>query len=215
MISFHREILVNILFSDALSDRRGFLFKVSAGFTNSEGHIDADSGMLVSLPEVDTWLFDLRIKLEERPFKVKRWKTEDGYFELLKQVRMYLEEKAQEKNAVLTNLAFQEQRGWGFYWNKDQEDKCLHFITSQYVEILDSQLGARLCKLELHWARVSDCGADLPTETVSVLRKVSGKSYADFINQVSKIPGMELSTGTTLKKIKIVNFRDNEVLEFC
>ncbi len=214
MISFNREIKISMSINEALSDRRGFLFHVSAGFGSVDQKIDKESGMLVSLVDVDMWLSDLRKKLEARPFPASRWKTEDTYAELLKKARLFLQEKAQTSGAELTSLHFREDRGWGFYWESDLDDRCLRIYQSQFIELFDSQLGPRLCRAEFHWARVSDCSQDLHRESIGLLKKLSLKSYQDILNRLDSIRKYELQSGTVLSSVKLVNSRDNETLEF-
>lgn len=214
MISFNREIKISMSMNETLSDRRGFLFHVSAGFTSKDQKVDKDSGMLVSLVDVDQWLAELRKKLEARPFPASRWKTEDTYADLLKKSRLFLQEKSRLFNADLVSLNFREDRGWGFYWESTFDDKCLRIYQSQFVELFDARLGARLCRLEFHWARVSDCSQDLHRESISLLRKLALKSYQDIIERLDSIKSHELKSGTVLAGIKLVNSRDNETLEF-
>ena len=63
-MQFFREIPLRIQFQ-APSERRGFLFRLSAGFSND---IDPESGMSVNLVDVDHWLSELQRSLQAKIF---------------------------------------------------------------------------------------------------------------------------------------------------
>lgn len=200
MLQFVREIPIRIVLQGALSNRRGFLFYMSVGFS---AEVDPLSGMTVNLVAVDEWLGSLKEDLEESIFISPTDSLYHAYAELMAVSRLNLLEKADKENVKLTSLRFREERGWSFSWDSQLPADEMNFSFSHYLESLSSSERFDLLKLEFEWRRQPSCESDLQHEGFKILKEVSQVPAADLRPKLHESLGYLLKSGTSLVRIHI------------
>lgn len=203
MLQFVREIPISIVLQTASSARRGFLFKVAAGFSKE---INPLSGMSVNLVLVDQWLADLKKDLEQTVFESESDSLSHAFAEVLAVSRLNLTGNAVEEDAELISLDFREERGWGFAWNHLQSPVEMMVKHSHYLEgFLVHPEEASLCRVEFVWLRTQDCETDFAHEGFKILKNLSAKSFEELQTKLALHKGGELDSGSFLAEIHIHN----------
>ncbi len=203
MLQFVREIPISIVLQSASSARRGFLFKVAAGFSKE---INPLSGMTVNLVLVDQWLSQLKEELEESVFISKSESLSHAFAEIMAVARLNLVEQAEAEKAQLISLEFREERGWGFAWNHLQSPEILTLKHTHFLEaFLTDPVEAALIKVEFVWQRARDCETDFSHEGFKVLKILAAKSFSDLCERLALHKGGELDSGSVLSEIHLHN----------
>ncbi|WP_413557587.1 hypothetical protein [Bdellovibrio sp. HCB209] len=203
MLQFVREIPISIVTQSASSARRGFLFKMAAGFSKE---INPLSGMSVNLVLVDQWLGKLKTDLEQSVFISKSESLSHAFAEIMAVARLNLIEQSEKEGAELTSLEFREERGWGFFWQHLQSPEHLVIKHSHFVEgFLTDTDNAALLKVEFEWMREPDCEGDFAHEGFKILKVLKGKNLSELQAQLALHKGGELESGSSLSQIHIHN----------
>jgi hypothetical protein len=203
MLQFVREIPISIVLQSASSARRGFLFKVAAGFSKE---INPLSGMSVNLVLVDQWLNLLKTELEESVFTSKSDSLSHAFAEIMAVTRLNLVEQAESEQAQLISLEFREERGWGFAWNHLQSPQELAIKHSHFLEgFLADPVDAALLKVEFVWQRQPECEVDFSHEGFKILKILSAKTFEDLCAKLALHKGGELESGSVLSEIHVHN----------
>lgn len=203
MLQFVREIPISIVLQSASSARRGFLFKLAAGFSKE---INPLSGMSVNLVSVDQWLAALKTDLEQTVFESKSESLSHAFAEIMAVVRLNLVEQAEKEQAQLSSLDFREERGMGFSWNHQQSPEELVIKHVHFLEgFLANAAEASLLKVEFSWLRVPDCEADFSHEGFKILKILAAKNFEDLCSKLALHKGGELESGSYLAQIQLHN----------
>ncbi|XGC79681.1 hypothetical protein ACES2L_10110 [Bdellovibrio bacteriovorus] len=200
MLQFIREIPIRIVLQGALSNRRGFLFYLSAGFS---GEVDPLSGMTVNLMAVDQWLAELKEDLEESLFISPTESLTHAFAEIMAVCRLNLVEKAEKEQVELISLTFREERAWSFSWNKNISPEEMFFTYSHYLESLSTAERFDLLKIDFQWLRVSGCEEDLQHEGFKILKSVSHKPAIELTQKLTENIEYLLESGSHLKAISV------------
>ncbi|UYL07637.1 hypothetical protein B9G69_011325 [Bdellovibrio sp. SKB1291214] len=203
MLQFVREISISIVLQTASSARRGFLFKLAAGFSKE---INPLSGMSVNLVLVDQWLAELKSDLEHTVFESESDSLSHAFAEILAVTRLNLTGNAVEEDAELISLDFREERGWGFAWNHLQSPVEMLVKHSHYLEgFLAVPEDASLCKVEFVWLRTQDCETDFAHEGFKILKNLAAKNFEELQSKLALHQGGELDSDSFLAEIHIHN----------
>lgn len=200
MLQFVREIPLRIVMEGALSQRRGFLFYLAAGFHHE---VDTLSGMSVNLMDVDEWLWGLKNDLEGSLLQTPSESLNHAYAELMAIARLRLSERAAEQGALLTSLVFREERGWSFSWESSLSPETLIFSHGQWVELISGADKFDLARVEFAWSRVQGCEEDFAHESLRVMKSLADKTVAEVLGHLRGQIVLRLPSGSYLKNISI------------
>ncbi|MNJ94631.1 hypothetical protein D3C87_123330 [compost metagenome] len=199
MLQFVRQIPIQIVIAKALSERRGFLFYVAAGFSKE---VDPLSGMTVNLMKVDEWLQTLKEELEESLFISETESLNHAFAEVMAVIRLNLAEQAETEGASLTSLTLKEERGWSLSWSHSMSPEEMLISRTHYLESFSST-SWDLIKLHLKWLRHSGCEADYAHEGFKLLRSIKTESSSLLFSELKKLVGTKLSSGSALQSIEM------------
>lgn len=190
MLQFVREIPLRIVLQGASSERRGFLFYVSAGFSKP---LDPLSGMTVNLMHVDEWLQDLKSCLEKDVLVSKTDHLSHAFAELMAITRLNLTEKAEKEKATLISLQFREERSWSFSWDHKQSPEEMTFTYSHFLEAFPKfPEQFDLLKLDFSWKRIANSEMDFRHEGFKILKDLTPKTHLELRESLQKKVGNEL-----------------------
>ncbi len=199
MLQFVREIPLRIVMHGASSERRGFLFYMSAGFSKE---LNPLSGMTVNLVQVDEWLGELKNALEKDVLVSKTENLSHAFAELMAIARLYLVEKAESEQATLISLSFREERAWSFFWDHNLSPEEMNF---RYVHFLEAfpktQDEFDLLKIEFSWRRVQGCETDFRHEGFKILKDLSIKNHVELRERLQGQVGLRLESGSDLSEV--------------
>ncbi|MEK2688258.1 hypothetical protein [Bdellovibrio sp. GT3] len=203
MLQFVREIPVSIVLQSASSARRGFLFKMAAGFSKP---VNPMSGMTVNLMVVDEWLAKLKSDLEGSVFESKSDSLSRAFAEVMAVARLNLIEQCESEEAQLISLSFGEERGWGFSWQHLQSPQVMTVSHAHFLEaFLQNAADFGLLKVELNWNRVANCEADFSHEGFKLLKSLSARNLTELSQKLAPLKEFRLSSGSFLQEIHIQN----------
>lgn len=201
MLQFVRQIPIRILIQGASSERRGFLFKVAAGFSKE---VDPLSGMTVNLVLVDRWLRDLKCSLEADVFVSKSGILSHAFAEIMAVTRLNLLERAEEEGATLTSLEFREERSWSFSWSHHMTAEEMDFSYTQFMEAFPhSPEIFDLLKIEFVWRRQQGSEEDFQHEGFKILKGLTARDFATLHEQLRLHAHFKLSSGSSLQAVTI------------
>nr|WP_295905977.1 hypothetical protein [uncultured Bdellovibrio sp.] len=206
MLQFVREVPIRIVIQGALSSRRGFLFHLAAGFSHD---IDPLSGMSVNLMFVDEWLWKLKKDLEKDPFISSRESFNHAFAEVMAVTRLNLTQNAAELGVTLSSLTFREERGWSFSWNSAQAPEEMTFQYKHYIESMPKEGACDLVRVAFDWERVQGCEADYQHEGFLLLKPIANKDSEVLREELAKVVGHVLPSGSTLKNVQIEYLGEN------
>lgn len=201
MLQFVRQTPIQIVFEKALSERRGFLFHLAAGFSKN---VDPLSGMTVNLVVVDQWLRDLKSDLEGTLFRTETESLNHGFAELMGVLRLNLAERAETEKAKLASLTLREERGWSLSWNSSLSPEEMIVTRSHYIEQF-AQDQFELIQLKFNWLRVAGCEADYGHEGFLLLKHSQVQSAEIFMQNLKQFLGHTLTSGSFLKSIEVTH----------
>lgn len=194
MLQFVREVPVRILMQKTSSERRGFLFYLSAGFSKE---INPLSGMTVNLVEVDKWLSELRYEMQESIF-------ESSLDEVMAFARDFLQERAATEKAELVSVEFREERSWSFAWSNEQAEDTMTIKYQHYLEAFALQPeDFGLLKIEFSWLRAAHSEIDFQHEGFKILKNLAPKNPSQLREQLQAHRGMFLSDGSSLASVTL------------
>jgi hypothetical protein len=155
MLQFVREIPVLIVIHGALSQRRGFLFRLQAGFSKP---VDPLSGMSANLTKVDQWLSEVQMDLQAQTFySTSAENFNEALLEIHEATRADLQGLAQSDGTSLESLHWIEERGVEVSWQASWGQT--YFSTRHFIEDFSSG-HFELLKLRLSWS--------LPPENLTI-----------------------------------------------
>jgi hypothetical protein len=126
-LTLHRTGLVEVQITKP-GVNRAFVFDLELGVGQAQSVIDADSGMLVNLVQVDEWLFVLSNLLQTQSFGSVREFVEVSLGFLREQVTATAA-AFDLKDVFVSRVLFHEKRGLFFGW-----DQFYFFGQSEYAE---------------------------------------------------------------------------------
>lgn len=197
MMQFFREIPLRIQFQ-APSERRGFLFRVSAGFTSE---INPESGMSVNLVDVDRWLADMQKSLQAKIFDLES----DIHLasRLVYECRDYLKRLAEPEGVVLSALKLSEERSGVFSWDLHVREGFFNQECSYYLEFFENGQFIDLLQLKFRWVCPNSCQEDLFSEGLKLLKDVRAISQEDLAQTLSPFKGILQENGNILEAITL------------
>lgn len=197
MMQFFREIPLRIQFQ-APSERRGFLFRVSAGFTSE---INPESGMSVNLVDVDRWLADMQKSLQAKIFDLES----DIHLasRLVYECRDYLKRLAEPEGVVLSALKLSEERSGVFSWDLHVREGFFNQECSYYLEFFENGQFIDLLQMKFRWVCPNSCQEDLFSEGLKLLKDVRAISQEDLAQTLSPFKGILQENGNILEAITL------------
>lgn len=197
MMQFFREIPLRIQFQ-APSERRGFLFRVSAGFTSE---INPESGMSVNLVDVDHWLADMQKSLQAKIFDLES----DIHLasRLVYECRDYLKRLAEPEGVVLSALKLSEERSGVFSWDLHVREGFFNQECSYYLEFFENGQFIDLLQMKFRWVCPNSCQEDLFSEGLKLLKDVRAISQEDLAQTLSPFKGILQENGNILEAITL------------
>lgn len=199
MLQFVREIPIRIVLEETPSEsRRGFLFRVAAGF---EKKIDPESGMSVDLVSVDRWMQELKSMFESSILPVEQrsvWRADVAH-----QAQVFLATRAQDENAHLASLQFEEERGGGFGWRADWGGNLYLSKSSEFIELFHPLGRFDLVRVEFFWKCSRNQTADLKKMGKKIVRHCSRKGAGQFTESLQAVLGLTLPDRSQLHNIEI------------
>jgi hypothetical protein len=196
-MQFFREVPLRIQFQ-APSERRGFLFRVAAGFA---GDVDPESGMSVNLVDIDRWLADMQQSLQSRVFDLES--EVHLASRLVYECRDFLKRSAQPHGVVLSSLRLSEERSGVFSWDLHVQEGFFNQECSYYLEFFEVGQFVDLLQLRFRWLCPSTCQEDLFAEGLKLLKDVRALSQADLAHTLSPFKGILQEDGNILEGISL------------
>lgn len=196
-MQFFREIPLRIQFQ-APSERRGFLFRLSAGFSND---IDSESGMSVNLVDVDRWLFELQQSLQAKIFDLES----DIHLasRLVYDCRDFLRKLAEPSGVVLSHVKLVEERSGVFSWDLHVREGFFNQECSYYLEFFENGHFVDLLQMKFRWLCPNTCQEDLFSEGLKLLKDVRAISQEDLAQTLSPFKGILQENGNILEGISL------------
>ena len=197
MMQFFREIPLRIQFQ-APSERRGFLFFLSAGFSSE---VDPESGMSVNLVDVDRWLAQLQLVLQAKVFDLA---TEIHLASrLVYECRDFLQEKAAAQGVVLSSLKLREERSGVFSWDLHVREGFFNQECAYYLEFFEGGNFVDLLLMKFRWLCPSTCQEDLFAEGLKFLKDVRALSQQELAQTLTPFKGILQDDGNILEGISL------------
>ena len=196
-MQFFREIPLRIQFQ-APSERRGFLFRLSAGFSND---IDPESGMSVNLVDVDHWLSELQRSLQAKIFDLES----DIHLasRLVYECRDFLRRLAEPSGVILSSLKLMEERSGVFSWDLHVREGFFNQECSYYLEFFENGHFVDLLQMRSRWLCPNTCQEDLFSEGLKLLKDVRAISQEDLAQTLSPFKGILQENGNILEAISL------------
>lgn len=196
-MQFFREIPLRIQFQ-APSERRGFLFRLSAGFSND---IDPESGMSVNLVSVDRWLHELQTSLQAKIFDLES----DVHLasRLVYECRDFLRKLAETEGVVLSSVKLSEERSGVFSWDLHVREGFFNQECSYYLEFFENAHFVDLLQMKFRWLCPNTCQEDLFSEGLKLLKDVRAISQEDLAQTLSPFKGILQENGNILEAITL------------
>lgn len=181
MLQFVREIPVLIVIHGALSQRRGFLFRLQAGFSKP---VDPLSGMSANLTKVDQWLSEVQMDLQAQTFySTSAENFNEALLEIHEATRADLQGLAQSDGTSLESLRWIEERGVEVSWQASWGQT--YFITRHFIEDFSSG-HFELLKLRLSWSLPPEnLAIDLGHQGFLLLRGLETQKAVLFIEKLA------------------------------
>ena len=195
-----RQKAFSYVITEPLPVRRGFYFKLAAGF---QKEVEPHSGMTVNLTDVDSWLNSFIQKIPENGFAVSESHPE----QILLQAREFLQFCAHGRKAKLVSLSLSEERNWSLNWNESLPAghflfECSHFFESFHADCKP------LLRIFFQWQVSSMKAYDYPYESLKLLKSCGLDSCASMEANIDKLADLckaELGSTSFLQKIAIEN----------
>lgn len=199
MLQFVRQTSIRIVIEETPSGpRRGFLFKMAAGF---QKEIDPQSGISVNLVSVDRWLQELKRGLESSSLSLQQKKDWRSY--VLQQAQDFLLKKANEEGAQLVSLQFHEERGGGFGWKAELKPDEYLIKLSQMIEVFQPHEDFDLVRVDFIWKCNQNQNVDLKKMGRKLVRHCSRKGAEHFVEALQRVVGGQFSDGARLSEIEL------------
>lgn len=210
MLSFVRKTSLRVVFIGPRSERRGFLFHLSAGFSKS---VDPLSGMSVDLNLVDRWLAEVGAHFSEAFDFSHVQSLQSGLFDWGQRIKIFLEEKAQENNALLSHLHFQEERGWSFAWSQSLPPQQMLFSVPHYLEVLPKEEKFDLVRVVLVWVCGPYCLLDFQVQGARLLKNVKFTDPHFLQQSLTPLIGTSLDESSHLHSIRLEYLGEKYIIE--
>ncbi len=197
MLQFVREIPIRI-HCQAPSERRGFLFHLSVGFSKD---IDPDTGMSVNLVEVDAWLKDLQNVFQDKVLELRN--EEHLAARLTYDCRDFLRRYTVPAGVLITFVRLSEERSGVFIWDQNVREGFFSQECSYFLEFFEEGKFVDLLQMHFKWLSPLSCQEDLFSEGLKLLKDVRAVSQTDLAETLTPFKGFLHEKGSILESISL------------